>query len=101
MACLIQPATHRLPSVAENIDFDYQKSRRKIQSLGRLAIRRGVERLGTWNTLTEEMAKQQIGKGIITEDCHNTHLINELYIPVALTGLQDTIETKSRWDSSI
>lgn len=33
--------------------------------------------LGTWNTLTEEMATEQIGKGIIA-DSENTHLINEL-----------------------
>ncbi|WP_199620926.1 sugar phosphate nucleotidyltransferase [Paenibacillus alkalitolerans] len=47
--------------------------------------------LGTWNTLTEEMASRQIGKGIITDDCANTHLINELDLPVTILGMSNTV----------
>lgn len=47
--------------------------------------------LGTWNTLTEEMATNQIGKGIISEDCANTHLINELDIPVTVIGVSNAV----------
>lgn len=46
--------------------------------------------LGTWNTLTEEMATEQIGKGIIA-DSENTHLINELDIPVTVLGVSNAI----------
>ncbi|MFS0723912.1 sugar phosphate nucleotidyltransferase [Paenibacillus sp. 1P07SE] len=51
--------------------------------------------LGTWNTLTEEMKQPLVGKGILTEDCHNTHLINELDIPIAVVGLSDVIVAAS------
>ena len=47
--------------------------------------------LGTWRTLTEEMHTSQIGKGIITEDCQETHLINELDIPITVVGLSNVI----------
>ncbi|KPC97410.1 Mannose-1-phosphate guanylyltransferase RfbM [Geobacillus sp. BCO2] len=46
--------------------------------------------LGTWNTLTEEMGTNQIGKGIVVES-ENTHLINELDIPVAVLGVSNAI----------
>ncbi|WP_148630536.1 sugar phosphate nucleotidyltransferase [Bacillus sp. E214] len=51
--------------------------------------------LGTWNTLTEEMATSQIGKGILSEDSVNTHLINELDIPVTVIGTKDIVVAAS------
>ncbi|MED3973218.1 sugar phosphate nucleotidyltransferase [Priestia megaterium] len=51
--------------------------------------------LGTWNTLTEEMATSQIGKGVLTEDSNNTHLVNELDIPVTVLGVKDVIVAAS------
>jgi mannose-1-phosphate guanylyltransferase len=47
--------------------------------------------LGTWNTLTEEMTTTVIGKGIVSADCKNTHLINELDIPVAILGVNNAV----------
>ena len=51
--------------------------------------------LGTWNTLTEEMAVEQIGKGIVCEESINTHLINELDIPVVVQGISNAVVTVS------
>ena len=51
--------------------------------------------LGTWNTLTEEIETPLIGKGIITEDSMNTHVINELDIPITLMGLSNVIVAAS------
>lgn len=51
--------------------------------------------LGTWRTLTEEMSTSQIGKGLITDDCQETHLINELDIPIAIVGLSNIIVAAS------
>jgi mannose-1-phosphate guanylyltransferase len=47
--------------------------------------------LGTWNTLTEEMDDSLFGKGSISSDCNNVHVINELEIPVSVLGLSDLI----------
>ncbi|MFC4810041.1 sugar phosphate nucleotidyltransferase [Paenibacillus sp. GCM10023250] len=51
--------------------------------------------LGTWNTLTEEIETSLIGKGIITEGSINTHVINELDLPITLMGLSDVIVAAS------
>lgn len=51
--------------------------------------------LGTWRTLTEEMHHSQIGKGILTEDCKGTHLINELDIPITVLGVPNVIVAAS------
>jgi mannose-1-phosphate guanylyltransferase len=51
--------------------------------------------LGTWNTLTEEMATNQIGKGVLAEDVVNTHLVNELDIPVTVIGTKDLVVAAS------
>ncbi|MEC5271318.1 sugar phosphate nucleotidyltransferase [Caldifermentibacillus hisashii] len=47
--------------------------------------------LGTWNTLTEEITSPMIGKGIIAEEAINTHVINELDIPVTVLGVKDSV----------
>lgn len=47
--------------------------------------------LGTWNTLTENMGLQQIGPGTLSDDSFNTHLINELGIPVTVIGVSNAI----------
>ncbi|WP_151733156.1 sugar phosphate nucleotidyltransferase [Paenibacillus tengchongensis] len=47
--------------------------------------------LGTWNTLTEEMNSNHVGKGFVTEDSEGTSLINELDIPITVIGAKDLI----------
>ncbi|RDU37558.1 mannose-1-phosphate guanylyltransferase [Neobacillus piezotolerans] len=47
--------------------------------------------LGTWNTLTEEMKFNVLGNGTMCDESNNTHLINELDIPVKIIGINDAI----------
>lgn len=47
--------------------------------------------LGTWNTLSDEIDPHLIGKGFISEDSLNTHLINELDIPITVLGLSNVV----------
>ncbi len=51
--------------------------------------------LGTWNTLTEEMDEQNIGRARQEEDCSNTHVINELSIPILVLGAKDMVVAAS------
>lgn len=51
--------------------------------------------LGTWNTLTEEMSSTLIGKGIISERVENSHIINELDIPITLLGVDNVVVAAS------
>jgi mannose-1-phosphate guanylyltransferase len=47
--------------------------------------------MGTWNTLTEVMEDTPIGKVIGADTCQNTHVINELDIPVTILGAKDMV----------
>ncbi|MEK8131078.1 sugar phosphate nucleotidyltransferase [Paenibacillus filicis] len=47
--------------------------------------------LGTWNTLTEEMNNFVTGRGVLNETALNTHIINELDVPVVTLGISNAI----------
>ena len=51
--------------------------------------------LGTWNTLTEAMEENIIGKGEMNEVCSGVHIVNELDVPVLAMGLQDVVISAS------
>ncbi|MFS0562947.1 sugar phosphate nucleotidyltransferase [Terribacillus sp. 179-K 1B1 HS] len=51
--------------------------------------------LGTWNTLTEEMNSNIIGKAAMSEELKNSHIINELQIPVVMMGIENAIVAAS------
>jgi mannose-1-phosphate guanylyltransferase len=72
------------------ISFDYEVVE-KTESISVLPYDGDWKDLGTWNTLTEEMAAAQIGKGVISTDSVNTHVINELDIPVTVLGLSNVV----------
>ena len=44
--------------------------------------------LGTWNTITEAMSDEVAGNAIAV-DCENTHVINELQIPLIALGVKN------------
>lgn len=74
--------------------FDYEVVE-KAEKIVALPYNGYWKDLGTWNTLTEEMAVNQIGKGVISSDSKKTHLINELGIPVTVLGLENVIVAAS------
>ncbi|MFD0958220.1 sugar phosphate nucleotidyltransferase [Paenibacillus chungangensis] len=51
--------------------------------------------LGTWNTLTEQIGDSLIGKGTIAGNSDNTHVINELDIPITLLNLSNVVVAAS------
>ncbi|MGZ0087184.1 sugar phosphate nucleotidyltransferase [Geobacillus icigianus] len=75
----------RLPKIS----FDYEVVE-KTEHIVVLPYDGYWKDLGTWNTLTEEMATNQIGKGVVA-DSENTHLINELDLPVTVLGVSNVI----------
>lgn len=78
----------------EKISFDYAVVE-KSEKIVVLPYNGNWKDLGTWNTLTEEMDTNQIGKGVISIDSANTHLINELDIPVTVLGITDAVVAAS------
>ncbi|MGG4340418.1 sugar phosphate nucleotidyltransferase [Paenibacillus lautus] len=52
--------------------------------------------IGTWDALSEELPQSVIGNGKICENSVNTHLLNELEIPILVLGLKDVIVTAGK-----
>ena len=51
--------------------------------------------LGTWNTLTESMEENVIGKGVLNEQCSGVSIINEMEVPILAMGLHDIVISAS------
>ncbi|SOC38447.1 sugar phosphate nucleotidyltransferase [Ureibacillus acetophenoni] len=77
-----------------NNSFDYEVVE-KGKKIVVLPYERYWKDLGTWNTLTEEMDGNVFGKGKISEDSINCHIINELDIPITLLGGNNIIVAAS------
>lgn len=78
----------------EKTSFDYAVVE-KASSVAAVSYNGEWKDLGTWNTLTEVMDNKPIGDVIISEDCKNTHAINELEIPVIVMGAKDLVVAAS------
>lgn len=51
--------------------------------------------LGTWNTLTEAMEENVVGKGTLNETCSGVHIVNEMDVPILAMGLHDVVISAS------
>lgn len=78
----------------ERISFDYAVAE-KEHNIKVMRYSGTWKDLGTWNTLTEEMSDQVIGKGILNKECENTNIINELNIPILCMGLDNIVVAAS------
>lgn len=78
----------------ERISFDYAVVEQET-SLEVLVYSGDWKDLGTWNTLTEAMEENIVGKAVLNETCENVHVINELGVPVLAMGLKDMVVSAS------
>lgn len=78
----------------EKISFDYAvvEKEDKIQVL---RFSGEWKDLGTWNTLTEAMTENVVGKGIMNDNCEGVHILNELNVPIIAMGLHDVVISAS------
>ena len=78
----------------EKISFDYAVVEREphIEVMRFSGMWKDI---GTWNTLTEAMESETIGKAILNDTCRNVHVINELNVPILCMGLQDAVVSAS------
>lgn len=71
--------------------FDYEVVE-KASSISVVPYRGEWKDLGTWNTLSEEMAEDYSGRIVFDEDtCKNVHAINETSIPLVISGIEDAV----------
>lgn len=72
------------------ISFDYDVVER-AESVAVIPYSGLWKDLGTWNTLTEEMADATSGHVVVDGDtCDNVHAINETGLPLVVMGVSDT-----------
>jgi mannose-1-phosphate guanylyltransferase len=72
------------------ISFDYEVAE-KAQSVAVLPYAGEWKDLGTWNTLTDELHDHAIGNVIMDDSTENTHVINELELPIMCIGAKDMV----------
>ena len=77
-------------SVLPKISFDYEviENEKSISMVEYTGIWKD---LGTWNTLTEVMDSHTVGNVVMSDSCNNSHVINELDIPVTVLGAKDMV----------
>jgi len=78
----------------KKISFDYAVVEQET-SIAVLRYSGAWKDLGTWNTLTEAIEEPVIGEGQLNDECSNTHIVNELGIPILGMGLKDIVISAS------
>ncbi|PGV53356.1 sugar phosphate nucleotidyltransferase [Bacillus sp. AFS037270] len=76
------------------ISFDYEVVE-KTENIIAIPYEGQWKDLGTWNTLTEEMGTNILGKAQVSEDSKNAHIISELDIPISVLGLSNILVAAS------
>lgn len=81
-------------SELKKISFDYEVVE-KAENI-RMSLYKGYWKdLGTWNTLTDRMDDSVVGEAIIGEETQDTHVINELDIPIVVLGGKNLVVAAS------
>lgn len=71
--------------------FDYEVVE-KASSIGVIPYSGIWKDLGTWNTLTDEMADTFSGRVVLDEStCSNVHVVNETGLPLLVSGINNAV----------
>ena len=76
------------------ISFDYEVAER-AESVAVIPYSGQWKDLGTWNALTEELPDTCIGNVVMDNDALNTHVVNELDIPLICLGTRNVVVATS------
>lgn len=76
------------------ISFDYEVAE-KATNVGMVEYHGQWKDLGTWNTLTDELSDHAYGNVLTDGTEENTHLFNELTIPMLCLGTKDLVVAAS------
>ena len=78
----------------KKISFDYAVAE-KEDSIAVMPFSGQWKDLGTWNTLTESMEENTVGKAQLNDTCENVHVLNELDMPILCMGLKNVVVSAS------
>lgn len=76
------------------ISFDYEVVE-KAESVACVVYDGSWKDLGTWNALCGELKFPAMGNALLSEDAHNSNVINELDIPLCCCGVSDVVVAAS------
>ena len=76
------------------ISFDYEVAE-KADSVAVVPFKGQWEDLGTWNALCMELPSNEIGNSHLGPQNDNTHIVNELSLPIFCDGLKDIVVAAS------
>ena len=76
------------------ISFDYEVAE-KARSVGMVPYSGKWKDLGTWNTLTDELEAKEYGNVVTDGTGENTHVFNELGLPLLCIGTKDLVVAAS------
>ena len=76
------------------ISFDYEVAE-KADSVAVVPFTGQWEDLGTWNALCMELPSHEIGNSHLGPQNENTHIVNELSLPIFCDGLKDVVVAAS------
>ena len=74
----------------DQISFDYAVVEKEL-NIQVMRFSGKWKDLGTWNTLTEAMSEKSLGKVTIDDSSINTHVLNELSIPIIALGVKNIV----------
>ncbi|WP_449600442.1 sugar phosphate nucleotidyltransferase [Paenibacillus sp. Marseille-Q9583] len=77
---------HKMPAIS----FDYEVVEKERNVVVKPYEGKWSD-LGTWDEWTTTMPSYLNGKGILSEDSVNTHIVNELQIPIVVMGISNAI----------
>ncbi len=78
----------------DKTSFDYAVAE-KEKSIKVMRFSGQWKDIGSWNTFSEEMHDNIIGKAVLDTTCENTNVVNELNIPVLCMGCKNMIVAAS------
>lgn len=81
-------------NILPKISFDFEVVE-QAQSVGYVQYNGGWNDLGTWCSLCDKIEEQSVGNVILESGSKNTHVINELDIPIVCLGTKDIIVAAS------
>ena len=74
----------------KKISFDYAVVEQE-KSIQVLRYKGSWKDLGTWNTFTEAMGPNAVGNATLNDTCEDTHVVNELNIPILCMGCKSMV----------
>ncbi|MEC0093627.1 sugar phosphate nucleotidyltransferase [Paenibacillus macquariensis] len=72
------------------VSFDYEVSERERSAVC-LPYEGHWRDMGTWDAIFSNMKEPLYGNGLLEGDCNGTHVINELSLPIIVSGIPNAI----------